>query len=76
LGIQTRRTIFFTTVQILCRWHWFNGMHNSWTQRSFPKSGEIHKKHGIGNKSREDGIHAQWKGHNIASGPCSRKLHI
>jgi len=27
-------------------------------------------------KSREDSIHAQWKGHNIASGPCNRKLHV
>ena len=60
----------------LCRWHWFNGTYNPWTQRSFLKSGEICKKYGTDNKSREDGIHAQWKGHNIASGLCNRKIHI
>jgi hypothetical protein len=38
--------------------------------------GKICKKYGVIDKPREDGIYAQWKGYNIASGPCNRKLHI
>jgi hypothetical protein len=34
------------------------------------------KKYGIGNKTIEDGIHVQWKGYNIVSGSCNRKLRI
>jgi hypothetical protein len=43
---------------------------------AFLNLGEICKKYGVGNKSREDGIYAQWKGYNIASGSCNRKLCI
>ena len=32
------------------------------------------KKYGTGNKSREDGLHVYWRGHNTASGHCNRKI--
>ena len=50
LGIPTGGNIFFKTE------HSFNDTYSSWAQRSFLKSGEICKKYGAGNKSREDGL--------------------
>jgi len=76
-GIQTRGTIFFKTVQILAYAYDIDLM-----ARTTPGLNEAFlklqncKKYGIDNKSSEDGIHVQWKGHITATGPCNRKLHI
>ena len=34
------------------------------------------RNNGTGNKSREDGLHVQRKGHDIVAGPCNRKLRV
>ena len=66
-GIQTRGTIFFKTVQILAFADDIDLMAHTTLGL---------KIYGTGNKSREDGLHVQWKGHDIVAGPCNRKLRV